>query len=45
MNFALSDFEARVLWKLEAQLERNVAAVVAPNYDELLADARKELGD
>jgi len=35
--------EERVLWRIEGQLENALAEPMAPNYDELLAAARKEV--
>lgn len=33
--------EQQVLWKLEAQLERSLTEPLAPNYQELVAEARR----
>ncbi|MEO0815389.1 MAG: hypothetical protein AAFY60_21190 [Myxococcota bacterium] len=35
--------ERAALWALEAQLEKNVPVLFAPNYDELLERARSKL--
>ncbi len=35
--------EQRVLWRVEGELERRLAEVLAPNYDELVADARRHV--
>lgn len=37
--------EQRVLWDLEASLERQLAALVSPDYARLLNEARSRLRD
>ncbi|WP_437608245.1 hypothetical protein WMF20_46810 [Sorangium sp. So ce834] len=37
--------EQKVLWKLEAVLERTLVQPLAPNYSELLVKARKEVAN
>ena len=39
------DSEQRVLWSVEAQLEKQLVETLAPNYSELLAAARSQVRD
>jgi hypothetical protein len=36
----IDEAEQKVLWLLQAQLERSLVALFAPNYEKLLANAR-----
>ena len=37
--------EQTVLWRLEAELEKTLVEPFSPEYDKLLADARKQVAD
>jgi hypothetical protein len=37
--------EQTVLWELEGQLEKTLVEPFSPEYDKLLAEARKQVGD
>jgi hypothetical protein len=37
--------ERTVLWRLEAELEKTLVEPFSPEYDKLLADARKQVAD
>lgn len=41
----LDDAEQHVFWMIEGQLERDLEAIIAPNYNELLTRAKEKVVD